>query len=106
VDATFLAVRDRACLRQLAWQHQLPWAILHCHAPQPVLHERILARQVQGGDPSEADLAVLAGQTQAGDALLTGEQGEVLDVDASRPWSAAELVRRWLGMPPPDEVSR
>lgn len=101
VDATFLQADDRARFRQLARDMQVPFAILHCHAPMALLQSRIAQRQVQGGDPSEADLAVLARQAQVGDALLDEERWQVLDVDAAQPWSSADLALRWLHMPVP-----
>lgn len=103
VDATFLRAEDRARFRQLAADGRVPFAILHCHAPMTMLQARIVQRQGQGGDPSEADLAVLAQQAQGGDALLAEEAPETLDVDASQTWSAAGLTLRWLSMPPRQE---
>lgn len=104
VDATFLDASERAHFRQLARDRAVPFAILHCHAPLPVLQERIQHRQAKGGDPSEADLAVLARQAQGGDALLPEEGPEVLDVDARQSWSAADLTHRWLNMAPPGKA--
>lgn len=101
VDATFLDAQERARFWQLACDRGVPFAILHCHAPLSVLQARIQHRQAKGGDPSEADLAVLARQAQVGDALLLEEGTDVLDVDASQPWSASDLTRRWLDMAPP-----
>ncbi|TAK86583.1 MAG: adenylyl-sulfate kinase [Aquabacterium sp.] len=104
VDATFLDATERTRFRQMARDRGAPFAILHCHAPVSILQERVQRRQAQGDDPSEADLVVLARQVEGGDALLAEEASNVLDVDASQPWSAVDLTRRWLSMPPPQQA--
>lgn len=101
VDATFLKAEERARFRQVAADKRVPFAVMHCHAPMAQLQARIEQRQAQGGDPSEADFAVLAAQAKVGDTLLPSEAAETLDVDASRPWMAADLTNRWLSMAPP-----
>lgn len=100
VDATFLNPADRAAFRQLAQEMGLPFHILHCQAPEPVLRARILARHAQGQDASDADLGVLAAQLQLGDGLLDEERACTLTVDASQPWSVSALAASWLGQVP------
>ncbi|MFC5499399.1 AAA family ATPase [Caenimonas terrae] len=56
LDAAFLRRAERDGARALARELALPFSILHCEAPPPVLRERLAARR---GDASEADMAVL-----------------------------------------------
>jgi aminoglycoside phosphotransferase family enzyme/predicted kinase len=56
LDAAFLRKDERDQARALARHLRVPFSILACEAPVPVLRERIQARH---GDASEADLAVL-----------------------------------------------
>lgn len=56
LDAAFLRRAERDQAHALARELGLPFFILACDAPLPVLRERLLARK---GDASEADLAVL-----------------------------------------------
>jgi uncharacterized protein len=56
LDAAFLMRFERAQARELARELDVPFAILECDAPLPVLRERLLARR---GDASEANVDVL-----------------------------------------------
>lgn len=62
VDAAFLLRAERDRFHALATELGVPFAILAPEASPEVLRERILARQQQGLDASEATLAVLAQQ--------------------------------------------
>ncbi len=72
LDAAFLLREER--LRALALAHELdvPFSIVHCEAPTPVLRDRLLARR---GDASEADAAVLK-RLQAVAEPLSGKELE------------------------------
>ena len=76
VDAAFLRRHERDAFAQLARAQGCPFGILAPTAPIEVLRERILARQAQGGDPSEATLAVLEGQLQWIEPLGPDEPGQ------------------------------
>lgn len=56
IDAAFLRLEERRQAHELARQLQVPFSIIACKAPLPLLRERLLARK---GDASEADAAVL-----------------------------------------------
>ena len=56
LDAAFLRREEREQARSLARKLGVPFGIVACKAPLPVLRQRLHARQ---GDASEADLAVL-----------------------------------------------
>ncbi len=82
VDATFLQQAQRAGFYRLARQRKAVFIILHCSATPRQLRQRILARARQGGDPSEADLDVLAVQQRGCQALTEAELRHTLHVDS------------------------
>jgi predicted kinase len=92
VDAAFLRRRERDAFHALARELGLPFAILHCHADPDRLRERVRQRRAAGGDPSEADLAVLARQQQQAEPLAPEEQQRTLDLATDQAWDAPALV--------------
>jgi hypothetical protein len=62
VDATFIHRRWRAPFQALAAELPVAWWIVSLAAPSDVLQARIVQRQAQGTDASEAGLAVLESQ--------------------------------------------
>ena len=74
VDAAFLRRAERDRFRGLAAELGVSCAILAPQASPQVLRERILARQQQGLDASEATLAVLEQQMHWIEPLTTDEQ--------------------------------
>jgi len=73
VDATFLKRADRASFRALAQRAGAAFSILAPEATVEQLRERILARQLQGQDASEATLDVLARQLRVIEPLAPEE---------------------------------
>jgi predicted kinase len=74
VDATFLKRADRDSFRALAGRAGAEFSILAPEATAGQLRERILARQVQGQDASEATLDVLARQLRVIEPLTHQER--------------------------------
>jgi uncharacterized protein len=70
VDAAFLRRTERAQALALARGVGVPFSILHCEAPTPVLRERLQARR---GDASEANVAVLEHQLEIAEPLSADE---------------------------------
>ena len=97
VDAAFLRHEERDAFARTARLQGVPFAILHCDAPEAVLRQRVQARALRGDDASEADLTVLARQMQFAQPLSQTERACTLSVDTTGPLDAADLVRRWLG---------
>lgn len=91
VDATFLESRQRGRFRKLARDAGVPFAIVSCAAPAAVLRERVLRREAQGADASEAGIAVLERQIASFSPFEAGERPEV--VEAGAPGAAAGFVR-------------
>jgi aminoglycoside phosphotransferase family enzyme/predicted kinase len=82
VDATFLRGAYRQAMAAVAQRRGVPFTILDLKVPQPLLEQRISARQRAGGDPSDADLAVLAQQLQCQEPLTGDEQARSLAIGA------------------------
>lgn len=78
VDATFIKRNWRAPFQDLAEAHAQPWFIVALEATVEVLQQRVLARQAQGRDASEADLAVIAAQRASIDPFTADELSHVL----------------------------
>ena len=74
VDAAFLQRAERDAFHTLANELGLPFQILAPQASPAQLRERILARQAQGRDASEATLAVLERQLRTLEPLGADEQ--------------------------------
>ncbi len=80
IDATFLEHARRQAFSALATRLEVPFVILDCAAPAAVLRERIVQREREGVDPSEATLAVLERQIETRDPLDTFERGLSIEV--------------------------
>ncbi len=82
VDATFLKRWQRALFVDVARRLDVPLHILDLHADEATLRRRIVARMQAGGDPSEADLAILEHQLASAEPLDENEQAFTMPVDA------------------------
>ncbi len=96
VDAAFLSRQERSAFRTLARGLGVPFALVHCTAPEPVLRERLVARQLAAADPSDADVEVLALQLERQEPLAAEEKGWTVTVDTTTPVDADALARRVL----------
>ncbi len=83
VDAAFLRGHERLSFLKLARERNAPFGIVHCHAPDRVLRDRVSARAASGSDASEAGLDVLARQPSYWEAFGSDEQRHVVAVDTS-----------------------
>ncbi len=99
IDAAFLRRAERLDFQVLAAELGVPFAILHCHAPEPVLRARVAARSAGGHDASEADVAVLQRQIASHEPLDAGERANALDVATDGTVDVAALAVRWLAVP-------
>ena len=64
VDATFLQRRQRRAMAAVAERLSVPLHLLDLRTPLPLMRDWIQQRSLSGGDPSDADLAVLERQRQ------------------------------------------
>jgi len=84
VDATFLTASRRSPFLELAAVKNYPCTILELTAPEETLRERILKRETEGLDPSEASVAVLDAQLASEEPLTEEEQALSVRIDTSR----------------------
>ena len=77
LDAAFLRRAERDQARALARAEGVPFHILACEAPLPVLRERLLART---RDASEADVAVLERLAVTAEPLAGAERALILPI--------------------------
>lgn len=82
VDATFLKAEPRAQFRQLALQLGVPFFIIDMRAGEAIMKARIVRRQQQEHDASDAGLEVLAAQLADHDPLSMDEIPHAIAVDA------------------------
>lgn len=101
VDAAFLRPSERDAMRRLAAEMSVPFAILHCHAQEATLRQRIASRLTGAGDASEADEQVLDKQLAFAQPLSMGERASVIDMDTSLSLDLAGTGRRWKSSPVP-----
>jgi len=95
VDATFLRRSQRESFRGLAAELEVPFVILSFEAKEATLRERVVRRQVEGGDPSDADVAVLAHQIATREPLTAEEAAFVVVYDAEAQLEASRAPRAW-----------
>lgn len=96
VDAAFLQAGQRAPFEALARAQQVPFTILDCRAPQPLLQQRLAERAKLSDEPSEGDAHVLQQQLQAVQPLGPHEQALAIEVDTRHAFDAAACAARWL----------
>jgi len=94
LDAAWLRRAERAAAWALARRHGVAAQLLWCEAPEAVLAARLGRRQVQGGDPSDADAAVMQRQRGWQEPPAADEPVTRLDTDRPLPDLAAAL-RAW-----------
>jgi aminoglycoside phosphotransferase family enzyme/predicted kinase len=83
VDATFINAGQRRQFRESAARLGAPFHILHCHAGQAVLEQRIEKREQGRPDASEATVAVLQHQLQSQEPLTADELELCVDVNTA-----------------------
>jgi predicted kinase len=96
------AIIDAACLRRAERERIVAIAqaagatahIVHCTAPTDVLRQRIMARQAQAQDASEATVAVLEQQLAWWEPLSAEEEAIAIEVDTSRAESVDVALSR------------
>jgi len=92
IDAAFLRGHERRRFLALAQERNVPFAIVHCRAPDAVLRDRVGARAAARSDASEAGLEVLARQPTYWEAIGSDEQRHVVAVDTSDPSAVAAAI--------------
>ncbi|RLU01207.1 MAG: aminoglycoside phosphotransferase [Ketobacter sp.] len=85
VDATFLKALARTPFQMLAEKLGVPFKILYMNVPEPTLVERILQRQSNSQDASEAGVEVMKQQLLDWEPFLEGEKHVVVRVGEDLP---------------------
>ena len=98
VDATFLRHSQRGPFRALAMELGVAFVILTLQASEATLRQRIVRRRADGGDPSDADLAVLAHQLASRESLTEYERAHAVAYDAEAPLEAARAPDAWAAI--------
>ena len=93
LDATYLRAADRDECRALADRLGARFFILDLHAPEALLRERLAQRLARGGDPSEANQAVLAQQIAEAEDLGRREAPFVLSLNTALGPNLDEVLR-------------
>ena len=74
LDACFLKKSERQSMADLAEKLGAPLQIVACHAPEPLLRQRLLARMAAGLDPSDATVEVMEHQRSWIEPLASEEE--------------------------------
>ena len=100
VDATFLDQERRDTFRALAQENNAPFLILHLHAGEAALRDRLRERSREGKDASDADVAVLEEQIRQY-RPLTAEEKEfalLIDTEQAGAGEAARSIKERLAL--------
>lgn len=89
VDAASLRRHERDTFRALARELDVPFRLVVCEAPEPVLRERVALRGAQSRDPSDATVSVLQRQLATWEA--PGEDESPVVVDTTLPLDVERL---------------
>ena len=91
VDAAFLQRAQRRQLQQLAHELDVPFFIIDVHANLATLRARVVEREQNGNDASDAGLGVLEHQLATHDPLGTDELPYVIKVDSEQSMDSAQM---------------
>jgi aminoglycoside phosphotransferase family enzyme/predicted kinase len=95
VDAAFLESAQRSLFRDFTERQGISFKLMHCQVDAEIQQRRILSRQEEGRDASEAGLDVLEWQLKTQDELDDVESAECLPVDTSGDADLTEVLA-WL----------
>ena len=92
VDATFLKRAQRQVFFGLSKALQVPFLILDFQASEDTLRQRIIRRNAEGKDASEADITVLEQQRVQEEKLGEDERDSALKIDTESAQAGAQLA--------------
>jgi len=98
IDATFLSEHQRIAFHKLAREKHSSFVILHFHAPENVLRERIKKRGKNLKEVSEADLKVLDYQLKTCDRLTQAEQDHSFTIDTQQNFNYIDFEKSLLSL--------
>jgi len=91
LDATYAQFRHRRAVRSWADHRGLPFVILHCTAPAPVLEGRLAQRTEEGRDASDAGIEIMRRQVSTFEPIDATEAGWVATIETEKKWDAGRL---------------
>jgi predicted kinase len=91
IDAAFLQRSQRRQVQQLAQELGLPFFIIDVHATPATLRARVLERERDGNDASDAGLGVLEHQLATHEPLGTDELPYVIAIDSEHAMDGKQL---------------
>lgn len=94
IDATYLKRAQRDAAWQVAQAAAMPFLILDCRAPEAVIAQWLKQRTAEGGDPSDATMAVIQAQQASREALSSDEAAHSKTIDTHDSASLDSLVSR------------
>lgn len=100
VDAAFLRHDERVNFQRMAQEMRVPFIIVSLCADDATLRDRILQRQKQGNDASEADLAVLEKLRGVQEELSAQEQSYALTLNGAQDETAWHALQARLSLHP------
>ena len=106
VDAAALRRDERDPLRALAAREGAPFVLVECDAPEPVLRERIVRRERDEHDASDADLAVLELQRRVREPVTADESPRRLSTDCDRATLQRRCTTLAASMTPPQPPTK
>lgn len=92
VDAAFLKRKERDRFERLARRLGVPFTVLDFTADEDVLRERVVKREREGKDASEATLEVLEIQARNREPLAPDERGHAVTVDTNEPAPLSKIL--------------
>lgn len=92
VDAAFLRRGERRRFLDLAAAADAHAAIVHCHAPDALIRQRVIERSATRSDASEAGIDVLARQPSYWEGFDEHELAHVMEVDTSAARAAEDAL--------------
>jgi len=99
LDAAFLDRSERDRVRELTGRAGAAFMIVSTRAARDEITKRLERRQAAGGEPSEADVAVLRYQLETADALDETERACTIDVSTDGSVDIGSLVSDELAPP-------
>lgn len=98
VDAAFLRRSERKMFMEMAQRLDVPSVILDFQVSENILRSRIIAREKEGRDASEANMAVLEKQLVWREPLENEEKFRAVTVDTEKPDNANDVIEKlaWL----------
>ncbi|MEH6577425.1 MAG: AAA family ATPase [Amphritea sp.] len=94
VDATFIRERPRKSYLAMAEKLDIDVRIINCSCPEPLMAERLIQRQQQGYDPSDATLDIMLRQQHVLQPLSESELAITYNINTSNNCAITSLLQQ------------